>query len=149
MAPGSLALVDQTELRPSLDLDLPAAPESCPQARHAVRELLAATELDAARVDLAVSEAVANAVLHAYRERDADDEPGRIRVIVVVDADAVHVHVADDGSGLRPRPDNPGLGLGLALIANACDELTIDERDGGTHVRMRFALGGGSRGPDV
>ena len=121
----------------SLDLELPAVAESCPRARQAVRAALAPVPIDHAAVDLAVSEAVANAVVHAYRDR-ADGEPGLVRVAVAVEAESAWVTVADRGSGLRPRPDSPGLGFGLALIATMCDELEIEQGDDGTRVHMRF-----------
>ena len=89
---------------------------------------------------LAVTEAVTNAVVHAYRDRGAAEEPGRIRVALAMSEDAACVVVADEGLGMAPRPDSPGLGLGLSLIATMCDELQIDERVAGTRVRMRFAV---------
>lgn len=47
--------------------------------------------------------------------------------------------VSDDGHGLRPRTDSPGMGLGLALIANSCDDLTLDTSEAaGTVVRITF-----------
>jgi serine/threonine-protein kinase RsbW len=122
----------------SLDLDLPAVPETCPQARHAVRAALAGTAVEMAAVDLAVTEAVTNVVVHAYRDRDSTDDPGRVRLTLDVDAGGAWVVVADDGLGMVPRDETPGLGLGLSLIANACDELEIDQRADGTTVHMRF-----------
>ena len=121
----------------SLDLELPAVAESCPLARRAVRAVLDPMPIDHAAVDLAVSEAVTNVVVHAYRDRDATD-PGQLRVAVAVEADGARITVADTGSGMRPRDDSPGLGFGLALIASACDELDIEQGDAGTRVHMRF-----------
>jgi anti-sigma regulatory factor (Ser/Thr protein kinase) len=125
----------------SLDLELPAVPESCPRARHAVRTALDGTAVDMAAVDLAVSEAVTNVVVHAYRDRDATAAPGPLRVTVALQDGAAQVVVMDQGTGMRPRPDSPGIGFGLALIANVCDELEIDQGADGTWVLMRFALG--------
>ena len=56
----------------SLDLELPATAASVPTARHAVAEFSAGQTLDHAAIAIAVSEAVTNAVMHAYRDR----EPG-------------------------------------------------------------------------
>jgi serine/threonine-protein kinase RsbW len=122
----------------SLDLELPAVPESCPRARRAVRAALEPLEIDLAAVEIAVSEAVANAVVHAYRDRE-DGDPGPIHVAVAVEAASARVTVADQGCGMRPRPDSPGLGFGLALIATACDQLEIEQSDHGTRLHMRFA----------
>jgi anti-sigma regulatory factor (Ser/Thr protein kinase) len=126
----------QSEL--ALDLELPAVPESCPRARRAVRAALEPLQIDVAAVELAVSEAVANVVVHAYRDREAD-EPGPVHIAVAVEADGARVTVSDEGCGMRPRPDSPGLGFGLALIATACDDLEIAQSDHGTRVHMRFA----------
>ncbi|HEX2102443.1 MAG TPA: ATP-binding protein [Solirubrobacteraceae bacterium] len=122
----------------SLDLELPAIPESCPRARYAVRATLQGTGVDMAAVDLAVSEAVTNVVVHAYRDVGATQAPGRLRVAVALDDGGAWVRVIDHGIGMRPRPDSPGLGFGLALIADACDLLEIRQREDGTQVHMRF-----------
>ena len=124
----------------ALELDLPAVAESCPHARHAVRAALGETAVELSAVDLAVTEAVANVVVHAYRDRDSSAEPGRVRLTLDLDAGGVWVVVADDGLGMAPRTDTPGLGLGLSLIANLCDELEIDQRVDGTTVQMRFLV---------
>jgi len=109
-------------------------------ARHEVRDALGGMALDAAAIALAVSEAVTNAVIHAYRDRDPADEPGRVRLTLEVDAHGVLVVVDDDGVGMSPRPDSPGFGVGLPLIANLCDDFAIYQRAGGTSVQMRFGL---------
>jgi anti-sigma regulatory factor (Ser/Thr protein kinase) len=91
-------------------------------------------QVDAVR--LASSEALTNAVLHAYRA-----EPGSVYVTAAVVAEELWVLVADDGCGLEPRAGRPGLGLGLGLIAQLSEELAIVPRaSGGTEVRMRFNL---------
>ena len=120
--------------------DLPAVPASCTEVRYAVRDALADAAVNLADVDLAVSEAVTNVVVHAYRDRDPADGPGRVRVALTVDDDAICVVVDDDGVGLRPRTDSPGLGIGLPLIASLCDMLELEHRDDGTRIHMRFAL---------
>jgi serine/threonine-protein kinase RsbW/stage II sporulation protein AB (anti-sigma F factor) len=120
-----------------VDLDLPVDALSARHARHAVCEFLESVRVDRDGVMLAVSEAVTNAVLHAYR----DGRPaGRVRVRADLGDDEVHVEVADDGMGMNPRPDSPGLGLGLPTIGAVADGVEIDDRAGGTVVRMRFAL---------
>ena len=131
-----------------LDLDLPAVPASCPHARHAVREALVDTAVEMAAVDLAVSEAVTNVVVHAYRDRGPADEPGRVRVALSVEDEAAWVVVTDEGVGLAPRLDSPGLGMGLSLIASMCDGFEIEQREDGTRVHMRFALGADAGGAE-
>jgi anti-sigma regulatory factor (Ser/Thr protein kinase) len=109
---------------------------------------LAASEgASSARVEeigLAMSEALTNVVVHAYR-----DLPGEIHLTVGVVSGELWVLVADDGCGLRARNDSPGLGHGFRLIALSADGLEIAQRStGGTELRMLFDLGadGGDRG---
>jgi len=91
---------------------------------------------------LAISEALTNAVVHAFREHEL---PGTITVTVHVTVDEfVEAVVRDDGMGMRSRADSPGVGLGLGLIASVAD--TVEHRspaDGvGFELRMGFRLGG-------
>jgi anti-sigma regulatory factor (Ser/Thr protein kinase) len=117
----------------------PAVPDSVPRARQAVVELATEAgasdeELDAIR--LATSEALTNAVVHAY-----EGAPGQVHVQAALDGGQLSVTVADDGRGLAPRLDRRGMGLGLALIADAAEEVAIVKRPtGGTAVQMRFAV---------
>ncbi len=124
---------------PCLIRSYPAVPESVPRARRALTAFAAAAgaagkELDDIR--LAASEALTNVVMHAYAGGS-----GLMHVTAAAAGGEVSVLIADDGGGLRAGTDAPGLGLGLALIAHACDELTVMKRaSGGTELRMRFAL---------
>jgi anti-sigma regulatory factor (Ser/Thr protein kinase) len=116
-----------------------AVPASVPLARQAVVALAVragAGEEQLEAIRLATSEALTNAVVHAY-----EGAPGKIHVSAEAGRDAVSVSVADDGAGLRPRLERQGMGIGLALIAEATDELTIRKRPaGGTELQMRFAV---------
>jgi anti-sigma regulatory factor (Ser/Thr protein kinase) len=87
-------------------------------------------------VRLAASEALTNAVVHAY-----EHEPGAVYVTAWLAGEEIWVLVGDDGPGLHPRSNRPGLGLGLGLIAQLSDGFSVVNRSaGGTEVRMRFAL---------
>jgi anti-sigma regulatory factor (Ser/Thr protein kinase) len=123
----------------------PAHPESVGEARHRLSDFAAAagaTERQIEAVRLASSEAMTNAVLHAYR-----GEPGKVHITAARVSSELWVLVADDGCGLEPQADRPGLGLGLGLIARLSDHMTIAPRaSGGTEVRMRFTLVGADRG---
>jgi serine/threonine-protein kinase RsbW len=119
----------------------PAVPESVGVLRHAVAEYArshgAGDDL-VASVQLAVSEAMSNAVVHAYVDRSV---PGSLTVCASRDGDVLQVLVVDDGSGMRPRPDSPGLGVGLPLMTRVTKSLEFRERsEGGTEVAMRFVL---------
>jgi serine/threonine-protein kinase RsbW len=135
-----MRVLGSTEAERLLQMSLPAAPASCPQARHHVTAAVQGLGVDVAAVELAVSEAVSNVVLHAYRDREEVTEDGRIHLRVTANADGVWVLVADDGVGMSARDDSPGLGLGLRVIASASDELSITQGEPGTRVHMRFAL---------
>jgi anti-sigma regulatory factor (Ser/Thr protein kinase) len=125
----------------SLTESYPADARSVAQARHSLSDFAAAAGADEHQIEavrLASSEALTNAVLHAYR-----GEGGRIHITAAVVEDELWVLIADDGCGLEPAPDRPGLGLGLGLIAQLSDHLAIAPRaNGGTEVRMRFSLVG-------
>jgi serine/threonine-protein kinase RsbW len=90
-------------------------------------------------VRLAVSEAITNAVVHAYRDRD---QPGTVTAGIGTAAGRIEVIVSDGGVGMSPRPDSLGAGLGLSLMSAACDQVTIGPgpTGKGTEVRMIFAL---------
>jgi len=88
-------------------------------------------------VALAVSETVANAVIHAYAGR----EPGPVGVQCRADGERLVVEVSDEGVGIAARDDSPGLGQGLALVGALAQSLAIAARTHGpgTIVTMSFA----------
>jgi anti-sigma regulatory factor (Ser/Thr protein kinase) len=116
-----------------------AIPSAVPEARHALAAFAAAAgatadELDAIR--LATSEALTNAVVHAYR-----GGTGPVHVSAAMAEDELWVLVGDDGHGLITGSPSGGLGVGLALIAELTDSFAVVNRStGGTEVRMRFTL---------
>jgi serine/threonine-protein kinase RsbW len=116
------------------------------KARAAARAFAAEEGADAdtlAAVALCVSEAVSNAVVHAYRERE---RPGEVELEVNRPNGYLCLLVRDHGCGLVPRTDSPGLGLGLPLIAESASSLEVrSPGDGGTEVLMRFDLRSGTR----
>ena len=120
---------------------VPATAENVAPIRHAVvalaREAGAAEDIQT-DLALAVGEACANVVTHAYPPGDV----GSLIVEAEIEGPCVVVSVLDQGRGMMPRPDSPGLGLGLPLIANLTDRLEIhDGPDGvGTQLTMAFAL---------
>jgi serine/threonine-protein kinase RsbW len=111
------------------------------KARAAARAFAAESGADAdtlAAVALCVSEAVSNAVVHAYRE---SERPGSVELEVKRPNGYLCLLVRDHGCGLAPRTDSPGLGLGLPLIAESASSLEVrTPGDGGTEVRMCFDL---------
>jgi anti-sigma regulatory factor (Ser/Thr protein kinase) len=129
--------------RDSLELSRPARPEALRDLREAVAGFAAELPgFDVEAVRLAVGEACANAVVHAYRDADVPGEV-HVRAMVVDDEEreqlALIVEVRDDGCGPGPRSDSPGVGLGLPLMARLTHELQVLGREpAGTLVRLTF-----------
>jgi serine/threonine-protein kinase RsbW/stage II sporulation protein AB (anti-sigma F factor) len=117
----------------------PAEVRTVSAARHAVTDWLRACDTSdppLSDVALVVSEAVTNAVNHAYVGRPR----GEVHVRVTVEADELLVVVEDDGNGLRPRPDSPGLGYGLAMMVAVTKRFEAETIAGsGTRLRAWFS----------
>ena len=126
-------------LPPPLSWDYSAVAGSVPLARSAlvaVARSAGAADDQLEAVRLAVSEALTNAVIHAYPRRG-----GRIHVTAWTVPGEFIVEIADDGLGFQTHTDTPGLGMGLGLISQLTDDFTIRQpHSGGTEVRMRFWL---------
>ena len=122
-----------------LDVDLPAEPRSASRARRAVLDALSGIAVDKDAVGIVVSEAVTNAVVHAYRDQAS---VGRVHVSASLDEQGVEVAVDDDGLGMRPRTDSPGVGLGLPLMGDLADRVDISSRAPGTRIAAFFTLMG-------
>jgi len=122
---------------PTSEHSRPAMAENLRELRElAVAEAAAVEGIDVDAVRLAVGEACANVVVHAYRDAEA---PGDIHMRLVRADDGLVVEVRDDGCGPSPRTDSPGLGLGVPLMARLSRELQILDRDpNGTLVRLTF-----------
>ena len=123
-----------------LDFSLPATTASVARARGSVGE--AAAEAGASGdvlddIKLCVSEAVANAALHAY----GDDEPGSVHVVVEQAGRDVVVVVSDNGTGIVYGRGRSGGGRGLGIIAKLSRMHSVTSaRGGGTEVRMTFRI---------
>jgi serine/threonine-protein kinase RsbW len=97
-----------------------------------------------ADLKLAVTEACANAVRHAYGE----EEHGTVRLRLVLDGSTLTIEVADDGRGIgtgsvvRRDPSSlPEAGMGLSIMRAVVDELEIESPPaGGTVVRLTKQL---------
>jgi serine/threonine-protein kinase RsbW len=132
--------VGGSEAERVLELSLSAVPASCARARREICAALHGLAVDVAAVELSVSEAVSNVVLHAYRDRPGATDEERVDVRLTADAEGVWVVVTDHGVGMSPRDDSPGLGLGLSVIAKLSDQLLIVQGETGTRVHMRFSF---------
>lgn len=120
-----------------LVLRLPADPKMLVHLRHGLRRWLAAhgaSPRDIAALTLAVGEASANAIEHAYSPRAA---------VFVVEArhedGTVTVSVRDTGTWRARRSGNRG--RGLQLIESMVDEVDVRTTAAGTEVVMRRRIG--------
>ena len=84
-----------------------------------------------ADVQLAVTEAATNAVVHAYATTTGD-----VTVTAAVHEGELAIVIADTGGGLVERSDSTG--LGLSIIATVADEMRIVSDTGGTKIHMTF-----------
>lgn len=122
-----------------LRVRLAAVPESVPEARAEVRGWCEQTGFcERTRDDLllAVSEAVANVVVHAY----PGGREGACSLEILRDAGDVLVAISDTGVGPSGAPPSSGCGLGLAIIAHMFPGSTLVELDPGTRVTIRAPL---------
>jgi serine/threonine-protein kinase RsbW len=145
---------------PVLRLVFPAHARYLVLARLSLTGLAPVAQLrpaELADLKLAVTEACANAIRHAY----PDGAEGTVCLRIAVDESEIEVEVADAGTGFEPttvppaehdegpdrgerngerRVDRVG-GMGLAIIRSVVDELEIGRRvSGGTFVRFRKRL---------
>lgn len=118
-----------------LELELPAVPESVPQARHAVVAYSRPCEADLDAIAIATSEAVTNVVKHAYRHRI---RRGVVRLRAKLKGSDLLVSVSDDGVGMFPDPNTKSAGIGLPLIGAFASEVKLDTSHGGVRIEMRF-----------
>ena len=113
---------------------LPSVRASVPKARHLVRDYLAeqAPQADPSAIEdllLAVTEGVANAVVHAHGEDGRE-----LALEIAIDGPEVTVSILDTGPGTEPSPrpgDDPFAesGRGWALMEALCDTVRYEPSD--------------------
>ena len=116
-----------------LHLTLPAEPRTLSHVRRVLRRWLherGADEGDIAEMTIAVSEACANAIEHAYAP-----SPATFELHGWTNNGEVTMTVRDDGHWRPPRGQNRG--RGLSIIVAAMDDVQIDRTADGTEVVMR------------
>lgn len=136
-------------MTPDMELALTARAENIAVVRYALGglgEAFAVPEPKLSDIRLAVTEACANVVVHAY----PDGHHGPMEVIASRDEEMLTVLVRDWGRGIGPRSDSPGLGLGLSLIAALADSVQLAHGDiEHTEVQMTFSLSEPAPGADI
>jgi anti-sigma regulatory factor (Ser/Thr protein kinase) len=122
-----------------LELRVRAVPESLSAMRRSLGAWLGglgACEDEVYDVLLAVGEAGANAVEHAYGPVDEE-----FAVTAEVENGEVHITIADQGRWRPARGTNRG--RGIDLMRQLMDEVDVTIAEHGTVVRMRRRLAGG------
>ena len=119
-----------------LSLQFPARPEVLAEVRRALRRWL--NEIGAPHdtvgpLTLAVGEACANAIEHAYAPT-----PAAFGLETSEDDGVVTLIVRDSGRWRRPRGHNRG--RGMTIMEAAVDEVDVRQTDEGTEVVMRRRL---------
>ena len=115
---------------------LPGTPLGVRRLRREMTGIATDCGMDAeaiADVQLAVTEAATNAVMHAYA-----DVAGELTVTAAARDGELAIVIGDTGPGLAERDDSPGLGVGLSVIATVTEQLRIISHPGGTEVHMTF-----------
>jgi len=117
-----------------LELAFPAVPESARLIRAALERFADSASLDADKrfaLEVAVGEAVTNAIEHAYGIGD-----GHVFVHAAEADGVLTIEVRDDGSWRAPRDE--GRGRGVPIMRALSTTFAIDSTERGTVVRMSF-----------
>lgn len=120
---------------------LPALPTSVSRIRHELLVTLARSALAPERRDdivLVLTEAAANAVVHAY----PPGQPGPLYAAAALVQNRLTISVVDAGHGLRRRATPSGAGFGLPLMRALADDVQIvpNTPDKGVSVHAVFEL---------
>ncbi len=119
-------------LHDTLEVEVPAQPEQLATVRHLIRRWVAAkggTDDDCAAFAIAVTEACANSVEHAYGPRDAS-----IGLRAELTRGEATVSVRDHGAWREPRSENRG--RGIPVMKEFMDDVAIETGDQGTTVKL-------------
>lgn len=107
---------------------------------------------EVADVKTAVSEAVTNAIIHAYTDWP-EEKRRRVWLRCRLSGDVLHIEVEDEGRGIEDvekameplfttRPEENRSGMGFAFMEAFMDDLDVESApDKGTVVRMKKKLG--------
>ena len=112
----------------------PATPASIGAARRHVRCFAAGLEVDLDGVVLAVSEAVSNAVAHAY----AEGVRGQVELTAGSSASEFTVTVRDHGRGIARGGSGAGAGFGLKIIRRVAEHVELTDSPTGVSLTMGF-----------
>lgn len=124
---------------PPLELKTPSRPDSVTETRRRVAEYAESGGANRDDVELAVAEAVGNAVVHAFEGRD----DGVVTVRAEVDGpDYLVVEITDTGFGITTMVRDPRAGFGLPIIGALAESVEIQTGHRGTRLVLRFPRAG-------
>jgi len=140
-APDDIAVlaVRAVGLDDQLEVEVPAEAEQLATVRHLIRRWVTAkggSDDDCAAFAIAVTEACANSVEHAYGPGDA-----AVDLSVSLTGDEAVVTVRDGGGWREARGANRG--RGIPVMKEFMDDVAIDTGEQGTTVELRRRIGGG------
>ncbi|HEV7764345.1 MAG TPA: ATP-binding protein [Thermoanaerobaculia bacterium] len=129
-----------TAIENTFTLDVPSSTANLAIIRDFVTRIAAQAglnEVEVGQLELAVDEACANVIEHAY----GDDKTKQVMIRAVFDEDTLRIHVIDTGQGFDPtqipQQDLKDLiakrktgGLGMRLIKTLMDEVTYEIEPG-------------------
>jgi serine phosphatase RsbU (regulator of sigma subunit)/anti-sigma regulatory factor (Ser/Thr protein kinase) len=136
----AVLVAETVGLNELLEVEVPAAPAQLATARHLIRRWVEAnhgTDDDCAAFAIAVTEACANSIEHAYGPGDATIE---LRASLVDGLAAVTIR--DHGGWREPRGGNRG--RGILIMREFMDVVSIERTGKGTTVDLRRRLREGS-----
>lgn len=128
----AILTVQTVGLHELLEVEVPGEPTQLATARHLIRRWVEAnhgTDDDCAAFAIAVSEACANSIEHAYGPRDGTVE---VRA-ALVDGEAT-VTIRDHGEWRRPRGGNRG--RGIPIMREFMDDVSVERAENGTTVNL-------------
>ena len=119
-----------------LEVEVPAEPSQLATARHLIRRWVEAnqgTDDDCAAFAIAVSEACANSIEHAYGPRD-----GTVHVRASLVESEAEVTIRDRGKWRPPRGNNRG--KGIPMMEEFMDDVSVEPGENGTTVKLTRRL---------
>jgi anti-sigma regulatory factor (Ser/Thr protein kinase)/putative methionine-R-sulfoxide reductase with GAF domain len=134
----AVVAVENVAAPDELRLELPATPAVLSRVRHILRRWLqtkGADEVTVTDVVLAVNEACANAIEHAY-------PPGPARFELSAREADGELTIAVRDRGQWREPQEPGQGHGSGIMSAAMTDVRVNQSDEGTEVLMRRMLAG-------
>jgi anti-anti-sigma factor len=138
-AADDIAVVAVRLLPAPLQLDLPADPAQLSRVRRQALDWAGRAGLDpdtAQDLELALGEAVANSIEHAYRDTE---RPGRVQVTLDRDAAGGLTVTVTDGGTWHPPAADPGYrGRGLQMINTLAADVELHHSPSGTVLRFRL-----------